>query len=193
MVGTSIEIRDGLSPTLNRLVTISENPAEIMGDVAGYLLTSTQQRFERETGPDGQKWKPLKARTAAQRVGQSRNSKRRGTANILVRSGRLKTSLSTQSDATSATVGTNVAYAAIHQFGGVIKQDARTQTLSLARIRGTKKVRFVKAGTKGATEREVTIGAREITMPARPYLGINDADRDEIGTIIMNDLGRAVE
>lgn len=193
MAGASIEIRDGLSPTLNRLVISAENPAEIMDDVAQYLLTATQQRFERETGPDGQKWKPLKARTAAQRVGRSRNSKRRGTANILVRSGRLKTSLSTRSDAASATVGTNSKYAAIHQFGGVIKQDARTQTLSLKRIRGTKKVQFAKAGAKGATEREVTIGAREINMPARPYLGINDADRAEIGAIIMSDFGRAVE
>ncbi|WEO73777.1 phage virion morphogenesis protein [Agrobacterium vitis] len=191
MSGTSIEIRDGLSPTLNRLVTISENPAEVMGDVAAYMLTSTQQRFEREIGPDGQKWQPLKGRTASARAGRGR--KLRGSDHILRDTGRLYNSLTSSADATSATVGTNVEYAAIHQFGGVIKQGERTQKLSLKRIRGSKKVRFVKAGTKGAIEREATIGARDITMPARPYLGINDADRDEIGTIIMTDFGRAIE
>ncbi|WP_234689393.1 phage virion morphogenesis protein [Allorhizobium ampelinum] len=191
MTGTSIEIRDGLSPTLNRLVTISDDSAEIMSDIAAYLLTSTQQRFERETGPDGQKWQGLKARTASARAGRGR--KARGADHILRDTVRLYSSLTTASDARSATVGTNVEYAAIHQFGGVIKQDARTQKLSLKRIRGSKKVRFVKAGAKGATERDATIGAREITIPARPYLGINDADRDEVGAIVMTGFGKAIE
>ncbi|MDQ0454652.1 phage virion morphogenesis protein [Rhizobium paknamense] len=191
MAGTSIEIRDGLTPTLERLVSVSDNPAAIMSDVAAYLLTSTQQRFEQEIGPDGQKWKPLKPRTAAQRIGKGRV--KRGSEHILVRTGRLKNSLTAASDAVSATVGTNVEYAAIHQFGGVIRQTARSQTLSLKRIRGSKQVRFVRAGAKGAVEREVTIGARQIVMPARPYLGINDADRAEIATIIMTDFGKAVE
>ncbi|MDQ0454714.1 phage virion morphogenesis protein [Rhizobium paknamense] len=191
MAGASIEIRDGLTPTLERLVTVADNPAAIMGDVAAYLLTSTQQRFEQEIGPDGQKWKPLKARTASVRAGRGR--KMRGTDHILRDTVRLYSSLSTSSDASSATIGTNVEYAAIHQFGGVIRQTARSQKLSLKRIRGSKKVRFVKAGTKGATELEAIIGAREITIPARPYLGINDADRAEIATIIMTDFGKAVE
>jgi phage virion morphogenesis protein len=191
MSGASIQIRDELSPTLNRLVTTAENPAEIMSDVAGYLLVSTQQRFESEAGPDGQKWQPLKARTASARAGRGR--KKRGSDHILRDTVRLYNSLSTSSDSESATVGTNVEYAAIHQFGGVIKQGERTQKLSLKRIRGSKKVRFVKAGTKGATEHDVTIGAREITIPARPYLGINDADRIEIGTIILTEFGKAVE
>lgn len=191
MSGTSIEIKDELTPALTRLLEVADDPAEIMSGVAGYLLTSTQQRFERETGPDGQKWKGLSARTANARAGRGR--KVRGADHILRDTLRLYQSLTTLSDATSATIGTNVVYAAIHHFGGDIQQAERSQKLSLKRIRGKKSVRFVKAGTKGAVERDVTIGAHAITIPARPYLGINDADRAEIAEIITDGFRKEVE
>jgi phage virion morphogenesis protein len=191
MSGTSIEITDELTPALTRLLEVADDPAEIMGGVAGYLLTSTQQRFERETGPDGKKWQALSPRTANARAGRGR--KVRGADHILRDTLRLYQSLTTLSDATSATIGTNVVYAGIHQFGGTIQQAERSQKLSLKRIRGKKGVRFVKAGTKGATERDVTIGARAITIPARPYLGINDADRAEIAEIIMDGFRKEAE
>lgn len=191
MSGASIEIKDELTPALTRLLERAEHPAEIMSGVAGYLLTSTQQRFERETGPDGQKWKGLTARTANARSGRGRNV--RGYDHILRDSLRLYNSLTTLSDATSASAGTNVVYAGVHQFGGVIQQVERSQKLSLKRIRGKKGVRFVRAGTKGAMERDVTIGAHAITIPARPSFGINDADRVEIGDIIMDGFRREAE
>lgn len=189
MTRASIEIRDELDPALNRLVANAEDPAAIMDDVAGYLLFSTQRRFETETDPDGNKWKPLKARTAAARRGR----RIRGKDHILRDTVRLYNSLTTSSDATSATLGTNVVYAAIHQFGGPIRQGARSQSLSLKRIRGKKGVRIVKPGTKGSEARTVAIPAREINMPPRPYLGINDADRAEIATIINDGIARGLK
>lgn len=190
MAGASIEIRDELSPALASVVQTAENPAEIMGDVAAYLLLATQERFERETDPDGQKWMPLAARTAAARIGRGRQ--RRGTDHILRDRTRLYQSLTTMHDGANATVGTNVVYAAIHQFGGVIRQSAREQKLSLKKIRGKKGMRFVRAGTKGAQERLASIGERSITIPARPYLGINDADRAEIEALITQGFERGL-
>lgn len=191
MSGASIEIKDELTPALTRLLEVVDDPAEIMSGVAGYLLTSTQQRFERETGPDGQKWRDLSPRTANARAGRGRGT--RGYEHILRDTLRLYNSLTTRSDATSAAVGTNDIRASTHQFGATIEQPERSQKLSLKRIRGKKGVRFVRAGTKGATERDVTIGAHSITIPARPAFGINDADRDEIAEIITDGLRRNVE
>ncbi|TXI00295.1 MAG: phage virion morphogenesis protein [Rhizobium sp.] len=191
MFGASVEIKDELTPALTRFVEAAENPAEIMGGVAGYLLTSTQQRFERETGPDGQKWQDLSPRTANKRSGRGRSI--RGYEHILRDTTRLYTSLTTRSDATSAAAGTNDIRAGTHQFGAEIQQPERSQKLSLKRIRGKNGVRFVKAGTKGATERDVTIGAHVVRIPARPFFGINDVDREEISEIITSGLGKELK
>ena len=87
----------------------------------------------------------------------------------------LYSSVIAASDDTSAEVGTNLAYARIHQLGGEIAHFARSQRVSLKRIR--KRYRFVRPGTKGAEERKVTIGEHSVTIPARPYLGFSEEDR----------------
>ena len=48
--------------------------------------------------------------------------------------------------------------------------------------------RVLFAGKKhqGATERQVTIPAHQVNMPARPYLGISAADDAEIRAIILD-------
>ncbi|WP_337267062.1 phage virion morphogenesis protein [Oryzifoliimicrobium ureilyticus] len=189
MTGASITVTDEISPAIERLVATTQNASQIMSEVAGYLLSSTQERFQRETGPDGKKWQALSPRTASARAGRGV----RGYDHILRDSVRLYNSLTTASNATTATVGTNVIYAGIHQFGGTIEQGERSQKLSLKRIRGKRGMRFVRSGRKGAIEREVTIGARSITIPARPYLGVNAADEAEIAAIIEAGLERVVQ
>ncbi|MGX1259800.1 phage virion morphogenesis protein [Sinorhizobium fredii] len=172
MAGTTITIDDTATEGLSRLVNAAVHPGQMMSAMGAYLLTSTQRRFETETGPDGEKWKPLSKRTANRII---RHGRRRGTTNILRLTTRLYQSLVMRSDETSAEVGTNVVYAAVHQFGGAIEQYARSQRLSLKKIRGGR-ARFVKHGTKGAELRNVTIGEHTINIPARPYLGVSQAD-----------------
>lgn len=184
MTGTSIKIEDQATPALSSLVRAASAPEAMMRDISGYMLFSTQRRFETETDPDGQKWQSLSKRTAAARVGR----RRRGADNILRLTTRLYRSLTAVSDATSAQVGTNVEYAAIHQFGGVLPVPERQGRVTFKAIRGKRGVRFVKPGTKGATEQDVTIRAHSIRMPARAYLGINDSDRIEIETIAAESL-----
>ncbi len=189
MTGASIEIRDEIGPTLSRLVANAENPTDIMDDVAGYLLLSTQRRFETETDPDGNKWKPLSPRTAAARRGR----RTRGYDNILRDRGRLYDSLTTAFDASSAIVGTNVKYAAIHQFGGPIRKQERRATIYqfYDAKRDVFDQRF-RTKARSNFARDVTIPAYEIQMPARAYLGINAADVAEISAIINAGVGRGI-
>ena len=72
------------------------------------LVSSTKERFENETAPDGTKWP--KSYRAAARGGQTLSDK-----------GRLKNSISYQASATKVEVGTNVKYAHVHQEGMEIK------------------------------------------------------------------------
>ena len=82
--------------------------------------------------------------------------KRDGTPSKLQDSGRLKNSITRLYDNTSAVVGTNVIYAGIHQFGGTIKPK-RAKAL---RFNG----RF----------------AKQVTIPARPFLHLEEDDFQEI-------------
>lgn len=89
--------------TLERLVKTCAAPHGIMQVVAGTMQSAVEQNFDDGGRP---KWQPLKSG----RVGQ-----------ILQNTGNLRNSIQAVSDKDTAQVGTNVAYAAIHQFGGQTK------------------------------------------------------------------------
>ncbi|CAD7055438.1 phage virion morphogenesis protein [Pseudorhizobium halotolerans] len=174
MPGASIIIDDELTPVISAIGIAVSHPGELTAAFAAYLLASTQRRFERQTGPDGTKWPPLSKRTSMQKV----RGRRRGTANILRVSTRLYSSLVASSDDASAEVGTNVEYGRVHQLGGEINHYARSQRASFKKIR--KRYRFVRPGTKGAVDRNITIGEHSVKIPARPYLGFSEQDRQEL-------------
>jgi phage virion morphogenesis protein len=177
MPGARLIIDDELTPVISAIGMQVAHPGELTSAFAAHLLTSTQRRFEREFGPDGQKWAPLAKRTTMQKI----RGRRRGSANILRVSTRLYSSLIAQSDVLSAEVGTNVEYAGPHQFGGEIQHFARSQRASFKKIR--KRYSFVQRGTKGSIERNITIGEHSVRIPARPYLGFSAADRAELMAI----------
>ena len=63
---------------------------------------------------------------------------------------------------------------------------ARQGTVSLKSIRqkgGGLRTRFAKRGSRGAQDRDVSIRAHTVTIPARPYLGVSDADRQRLTEI----------
>lgn len=82
----------------------------LLAAIGNELVTSVSHRFETGTAPDGSRWpESLRARLTG---GQT-----------LIKSGRLRDSIAEtgpQLTARSVEVGTNVVYAAIHQFGGII-------------------------------------------------------------------------
>ena len=79
----------------------------------------------------------------------------------------------------------NLPYAAIHHFGGQIKQAARTETFKRAR---KKTGRFKKMTAKQIAAQGIQIGMlfqpRTINIPARPYLVIQQADIEQITELI---------
>ncbi len=82
-----------------------------MTQVAGILMDSMEENFAQGGRP---KWEALKASTIQQRI-----KLRKWPGQILIRSqAGLKPSISSRADATSATIGSNKAYARIHQKGG---------------------------------------------------------------------------
>lgn len=120
------------------------------------MRESTMERFKQSKGPDGRLWTPSKR--AAETGGKT-----------LVNHARLRNSIRAKSDATGFAVGTNVIYAASHQKG--VKN-------RIIRAKTNKGMRFKVSG-KWITAQKV-----RITIPARPFLGISEADMLEIkGTL----------
>lgn len=107
------DIREALQ-TLNKLSGKMADMRPVMSSIANTMHESVMQNFSQEGRPSP--WKSLADSTIAQRTKQ-------GTwpGKILDRASQagLKMSISAEHDATSATVGTNKVYAAIHQFGGL--------------------------------------------------------------------------
>lgn len=108
-----IEIRIGnanLTSKLKRLAAAGRDQTPAMREASGIMADSVEENFEQEGRP---KWKSLAASTIRQRekVGK-------WPGKILQRSGALARSITRHYDATSALVGTNSVYAAIHNFGG---------------------------------------------------------------------------
>lgn len=84
---------------------------DLLDQIGAYGVSSTQQRFLEEQGPEGEVWK--KSRRARTEGGRT-----------LRDSGRLYQSLTHEATASMAAWGSNVVYAGIHQFGGTIRPKA---------------------------------------------------------------------
>jgi len=177
---------DQVMATLDRIDRVAQQPGDIMAAIAAHMVMSTQRHFETETGPSS-KWAPLSPRTANKRIGR----RRRGTANMLRVSNRLYSSITGESTEKEATVGTNVLYAAIHQFGGEIQKAARSQDIHLSTGKGRK--RFVRASAKRKRSMTVQVGAHTITIPARPFLYLDESDFREIEAIAAEGFRREAD
>jgi phage virion morphogenesis protein len=184
MVGVSFTLddKDALG-TLQRLESVLENPRQAYDALGAHFVFSTQRNIETETAPDGTKWRPLSPRTAEKRIGKGR----RGYAHMLRVSARLFQSISYQVLDRGVEWGSNLVYARIHQLGGDIDMPGREATISLKNIR-KKGNRFVKLGTRKATERVVSIRAHQVHIPARPYLGISAYDRQATPQIVIDQI-----
>ena len=152
---------EAVQAALERMVATLDGPrAQAVFDVIGQtLVTSTIDRFSRETGPDGAPWPP--SRRAQEEGGQTLTDK-----------GILRNSITHVAGPDYVDVGTNVLYAAIHQFGGEIRPKS-ADALYIQR-----------AG-------KIVAVVDSVTMPARPYLGIDDRDRDAISDILLAALAEA--
>lgn len=155
---------DTLTAKLEAGVRASVDFSAVMAAIADKMRSNAVLNFEAESGPDGVRWKP--SQRALGRVGDSRRGSDGGLT--LTDSGQLRQSIVAANDATSAIAGTNLVYAAIHQFGGRI------------------------AARPGSALRTPAGPRRSVTMPARPFLGFGEADLQEFGEMLEDHLDRAI-
>lgn len=104
---------------LQELASRGENLRPLMKNIAGIMATATEDNFKDEGRPD--KWIDLSETTKKQRqkIGKY-------PGQILQVSGQLASSVSTAYDGNSAVIGSNLAYAAIHQLGGQAGKNKKT-------------------------------------------------------------------
>lgn len=103
------------------------------------LMAASNRAFSHETAPNGTKWAPRSP--AYLKLLKKRDP---GKTKILIRSGHLRQSRQPFRRGNTSGVGSNLAYAAIHQMGG-------------------------KTGR-----------GHKVTIPARPYLGLDQYSKDKL-------------
>lgn len=167
---------------LNKLLAVVGDVKPTLLSIGEYLMISHRQRFDNQTSPDGTPWAPLSPRYL--------KVKKRNKNKILVLDDNLNKSLRPQVYDNELLFGTNLPYAAIHQFGGERDVSARMRTLYFKRNNeGGVGNKFVRKN-KSDFAQDVQVGAYKIKMPARPFLGTSDADNEEILNILINRLER---
>jgi phage virion morphogenesis protein len=149
MTGARVELtgRDQALSALSAMAARVENPLPMWDEIGASLVVSTQHRFEEGRAPAGPVWPPS-IRALAE------------GGKTLIDTARLMQSVTHNPGREGVEVGTNVIYAAVHQFGAVI------------RARVAPKLRFRLLGQWRSAD--------EVTIPARPFLGIDDDDEREI-------------
>lgn len=154
MSSVSVRLDANTDQLLERMKGMSEvDKAGVMNAIAEGLRTSTMERFRAEESPDGRKWKP---------------SIRTEGGKTLTKTAALKTSIKAQASGTGIAVGTNLVYAATHQFG-----DERT-----IRAKNSKYLRF-QIGSQW-----ISVPSVRVSIPARPFLGVSADDEKEIQEIL---------
>lgn len=180
MAGTSLDIQvrdldiDAPLETLRALDRRAVDLTDVMDEIGGALVRSTLMRFERGVSPGGTLWTP--SQRAREQGGQTLLEKRR-----------LHDSITHDAGRDNVKVGTNIVYAAIHQFGGTIQREAGRQTIYRRYNERTGKLgtRFVpRKRSNFATDHDV--GPYSITMPARPFLGVDEDDERDIHNILAD-------
>lgn len=113
MAGSFVQVqvrgKTQISQALNKLIQNTNNVEPALAEIGECLLESTQQRFVDMQAPDGTPWEELSETTL---------SRKNRTDRILTESGTLADTLNYQISNNELSLGSNMEYAAMHQFGG---------------------------------------------------------------------------
>ena len=157
-MGYSIRLEGDTKRLINKLKQFQKIDVKgINSTIAESLRTSTLDRFKESKDPHEQRWQT--SIRAASEGGKT-----------LVQTAQLRNSIRSKADKSGAAVGTNVKYAATHQFGA-----KRT-----IRAKSSKGLRF-NVGGHWVTKDKV-----KVNIPARPFLGISKEDEEDIRDILQD-------
>ena len=166
--------------SLGDLIRKLENRQPLMREMAAAMHDAVEENFEQQGRPAWAGWSP-------------RYAKKRQGGKMLQKSGRLASSINAYSDNDSATVGTNVVYARIHQEGGTINMPARSQRAYYKKnADGRVGHRFARKAESDSS-RWNTMGEYKITIPARPFLHLTESDVDEMENTAQAYIQRVID
>lgn len=161
---------------------------ELMTAIAEEMHASVMNEFRTEGAGSGG-WKALKPATLKQK-------RRKGLAEAILQArGNLIRSIQSSATESTAIVSTNLRYAAIHHFGGVISIAARTRTLfhrtdrkgNLLKQKSNQNLLvFAKKSHKQKSAYTYGQRAYNINIPARPFMVLTDFYKNNIINIIRN-------
>jgi phage virion morphogenesis protein len=193
MSGALIEGKIEDQGVLTQLAEIrerAENMRPVWANIGQILLESIMRNFLEHRAPDGAAWTPVSAGYA-----RWKSKKGKNPGELLTLSGRLRNSINARPENDSVTIGTNVVYAAIHQFGGTfgLRSDIstgrvvgeRTQTLAFDECGRFMSRKTASRRKTGSTRIVIAkIGGHAMTMPARKFLGAREDDWGRISTAL---------
>ncbi|HEX5276493.1 MAG TPA: phage virion morphogenesis protein [Fluviicoccus sp.] len=195
MTGVSVQFEDQVRPVLNRLLAAGRNPRPLLLGLARIGENQTRERFRTEIDPNGQRWDP--SRRASDQGGKT-----------LTGNGILAGSITSDATIEYAEWGTNMEYAAIHQFGGVIRP-VRAKFLAVPITDAARAVPgprhfpghlTVAQSLKGQwmlldpdTGEVHYLLKKSVEIPARAFLGLSAQNRDEMLTWMNKKLTRLME
>jgi phage gpG-like protein len=171
---------------INEITTRAQQLRPAMKNIGEYMLLTTRGRFDKEEAPDGTPWAPLKNKAAAfqKKSGQSakvksgkRNRKPfdRFAANrkILQDTKLLRDTINYQVNDNTIRIRPQQQYGKYHQYG------------TSPYVIRPKNKRFL-AFPAGDGSTIFTKRVNHPGLPARPFLGINEADIREINQIVSD-------
>ena len=111
-------LREGLAQLLERGTDL----APVLAGMGEYLALAHDDRFERRVTPDGGRWATVSKRHAQRKAAgkagdKSRRGRTRDPSDILELTGQLRDTLAYQVQGDGLEFGSNLEYAAYHQFG----------------------------------------------------------------------------
>lgn len=146
-----IEVNDeAVLAALQRAGAGASDLFPLMQGIGEYLVESTKQRFKDGKAPDGSVWA---AKSPATIAAYERRNEKVDLRPLFGPRGLLSSQIASRPDSEGVSVGSSLNYSAVMQFGA-------------------------EAGAFGTAANDTPIPWGKI--PARPYLGISDADREEI-------------
>ena len=175
---------EALRAALGRLIASLTDTTPTMRDLSEIMIDASARAFDKTADPaTGTPWQPLSAARQKQREDRGRS-----IANMLQDSGLLVGSITNAAGPYAvreigpgyALVGTNVPYAAIHQFGG--KTGPR-----IIRAKKGKALKIPGIGFRRSVNHPGSV------IPARPFIGVSPTDIPDMLDTITRDLQKALK
>jgi len=182
MAGASMHVQineKDLETKLSRIMARARDMRPAMKDIGEYMLGVTDERFSAEEDPSGRPWQPHSPLTLMIAYGWTRRKKDGSTS---------RRKLYTQKGGLTSGFERYAMNRKILTLSSRLRKSIHYQATEDSVVIGTDAVYAAIHQFGGKAGR-----GRKVSIPARPYLGISDADRSEAVRIIKEHLRSMID